>query len=77
MNVKVALAVLLLAPLLMGAKSGCLGWGQEPEVGVVDTYCLTAQKRQWSIEDSAETIREIDAENTTIDRRCGIKRLKT
>jgi hypothetical protein len=39
---------------------------------VVDTYCLTAKKIRWSVEDTAETIRQAEIHNKTIDRRCGV-----
>ena len=38
----------------------------------VDTFCLTAKKRMWSVNDTAETIRDAEAWNKTIDLRCGI-----
>ncbi len=65
-------AILLLALLL----PGCALFGPTPPelTGVVDTYCLTAKKRIWSIEDSAETIRQAEIHNGTIDRKCGVKR---
>ena len=38
----------------------------------VDTFCITAKKRTWSVNDTAETIRDAEAWNKTIDLRCGI-----
>lgn len=70
---KPLLTILLLAPLLMGAKPGCF-FGTEPETRVVDTFCLTAKKRLWSIDDTAETIQAAEIQNKTIDRKCGVKR---
>lgn len=67
---KPVIAILLLAPLLMGAKSGC--WDSGPETTVVDTFCLSARKRAWSINDTPESIRDAEAWNKAIDRRCGV-----
>jgi hypothetical protein len=39
----------------------------------VDTYCLTAKKIRWSKDDTAETIRQAEIINKTIDLRCGIR----
>jgi uncharacterized lipoprotein YmbA len=52
------------------ALSGCATTQTAPQV--VDTYCLSARKIIWSIEDSAETIRRAVVHNRAIDRRCGI-----
>jgi hypothetical protein len=53
------------------ALSGC---ATTQQAAVVDTFCLTSQKRLWSIEDSPETIRSAEAWNGAIDKRCGVKR---
>lgn len=45
-----------------------------PQLAVVDTYCLSAQKRAWSLSDSPESIREARVHNAAIDKRCGVKR---
>lgn len=37
----------------------------------VDTFCLTAHKIQWSVNDTPETIQKIEIHNRTIDLRCG------
>jgi hypothetical protein len=38
----------------------------------VDTFCLNAKKRSWSVNDTVETIRDAEAWNRTVDLRCGI-----
>lgn len=49
---------------------GCV---KEPPVQTVaDTFCLTAKKRLWSIEDTPETIRSAEVWNRLIDKRCGL-----
>jgi hypothetical protein len=58
--------LILLAALL----AGCAGVPQ-PETAI-DTFCLTANKRSWSISDTAETIRDARAWNLLVDRRCGV-----
>jgi hypothetical protein len=40
---------------------------------VTDTFCETARKRTWSVEDTPESIREADAWNRAVDKRCGAK----
>jgi len=37
----------------------------------VDTFCVSAKKQTWDLTDSAETIRQAEVWNDTIDRRCG------
>jgi hypothetical protein len=54
--------------LLMSTLAGCA----TPGTVAVDTFCLTAHKRLWSINDSPETIRDAEAWNKTIDLRCGV-----
>ena len=44
-----------------------------PELAVVDTYCLNAQKRLWSINDSPQSIHDAQVYNATVDKRCGGK----
>ena len=59
----IVLGVLLLAP-------GCATMSQQATV--VDTYCLTAKKRMWSVDrDAPDRIREARIHNEVIDRRCG------
>lgn len=60
--------------LLVAAVSALGGCATTQQTVVADTFCLTAQKRQWSIEDSPETIRSAEAWNAAIDRRCPAKR---
>jgi hypothetical protein len=38
----------------------------------VDSFCETAKKRTWSVKDSVDTIREAQAWNRAIDKRCGV-----
>lgn len=67
-------AIITSALLALLVLPGCATWGKE-EVTVVDTYCLRAKKRAWSINDRPEAIREAVVWNRTIDRRCGIGRV--
>lgn len=69
---KSAVVFTCLAILLAGCETT-----KEPEPVAIDTFCLTAKKRTWSIQDTAETIRDAEAWNKTIDLRCGIPRRKT
>ena len=48
---------------------------EPPQQVVTDSFCLTAKKRFWSINDSAESIRDAEAWNTAIDKKCGTKRV--
>ena len=63
----------LLALVVAVAVGGC-SLVPKPELEVVDTFCLTAKKRQWSVSDSLLTIHEAEVWNATIDRRCGVKK---
>ena len=45
----------------------------KPETVAVDTFCLTAKKRYWSINDSVESIRDAEVHNAVIDKRCPSK----
>lgn len=49
-----------------------VGCAQSPTPVAVDTFCITAKKRTWSVNDTAETIRDAEAWNKTIDLRCGV-----
>lgn len=61
-----ALGLALLLP-------GCAMFGQPSEMPVaVDTFCLSAKKRIWSINDTPDSIRSAQVWNTTIDKRCGV-----
>jgi uncharacterized lipoprotein YajG len=51
--------------------AGCATTSETPVA--VDTYCLTARKIPWSVEDTAETVRKIEIHNRTIDIRCSSK----
>lgn len=62
----IVLGALLLLP-------GCATWGGVQQATVVDTYCLSAKKRKWSIDrDAPDRIREARVWNEVVDRRCGI-----
>lgn len=58
-------AIPLVALLLAGCASS---------QAATDTYCLSARKIIWSIEDSPETIQRAEIHNKTIDKRCHPKR---
>ena len=49
--------------------SGCSLLDGVPENAVVDTLCLTAERKQWS---ANETSRDAKAWNRQIDRHCGV-----
>ena len=52
------------------ALAGC---ATTPEpMQIADTFCLTARKVRWSTADTAETIRQAEIINRTIDARCGV-----
>ena len=53
---------------MVAAIAAC---AKDPPPMAVDTFCLTAKKRTWSVSDTAETIRDAEIWNATIDRRCG------
>lgn len=42
-----------------------------PDKVVLDTLCVTAQRKLWSANDAPETIRDAKEWNRRIDRRCG------
>jgi len=58
-------AVVLLLP-------GCSLLDGVPEKAVLDTLCLTAERKPWSVKDAPETIRDAKAWNRQIDRHCGV-----
>lgn len=58
-------SLVLLALLVAGCAPS------PPPQSVVDTFCLTAKKRPWSIHDTPESIQDARAWNKAIDRRCG------
>lgn len=60
----IALGALLLLP-------GCALFDQKQLPMAVDTFCLTAKKRSWSIHDTPESIRDARVWNQVVDRRCG------
>lgn len=60
------------AAILAGALAGC---AKEPPVQVVtDSFCQSAKKRTWSVDDTPETIQEAIRQNQGIDRACGIQK---
>jgi hypothetical protein len=68
---KVRLPLLILAvPLLMANQGGCAMSAKQQAPAVVDTFCLTARPRTWSVYDTADTIRDVEIWNATIERRC-------
>lgn len=66
MNIPIIALCIALA-LLVG---GCAK--EVPATGITDTFCVTAKKRMWSIEDTPESIRAAEVFNRTVDRRCGV-----
>ena len=69
------LAVALLLP-------GCFTSNPGPQKGVsagsaVDSFCISAKKRTWDLNDSAEAIMEAETWNGAIDRRCGARKGKS
>ena len=52
--------------------SGCSLLDGVPEKALVDTLCLTAQRKPWSANDTFDTIRDAKAWNRQIDRHCGV-----
>jgi uncharacterized lipoprotein YmbA len=57
---------------ILALALGLAGCATQEPTEVVDTFCLTAKKRPWSISDTAETIRDAEAWNKLVDRRCGL-----
>jgi hypothetical protein len=53
--------------------SGCSLLDGVPEKAVVDTLCLTAERKPWSANDTSEKkIGDAEAWNRQIDRHCGV-----
>lgn len=48
-----------------------VGCAKEPEPVAIDTFCISAKKRTWSVNDTPETIRDVTAWNKLVDLRCG------
>ena len=63
--------IVVMIALMMSILPGCAMFQAATQSTVVDTYCLTAKKRKWSVDDRPEVIREARIENQVIDRRCG------
>lgn len=71
-------ATIIIVSLALLALPGCaLFQPQEPpQSAIVDTFCLTAKKRKFSIDrDPPDRIREARIHNEVIDRRCGVGRV--
>jgi hypothetical protein len=52
--------------------SGCSLLDGVPEKAVVDTLCLTAERKPSSANDTSETVRDAKAWNRQIDGHCGV-----
>lgn len=66
-------ATSIIALLALLGLPGCAMFGAAPEKTVVDTFCLMAKKRMWSLDrDPPDRIREARIHNEVIDRRCGV-----
>lgn len=61
----------MIRSILVCACLAIAGCATTPAPVAVDTFCLTAKKRTWSISDTAETIRDAEAWNKAVDLRCG------
>lgn len=59
-------------PVMLTIVASLAGCATQATPIATDTFCLTAKKRMWSIQDSPETIRDAEAWNKTIDLRCGV-----
>ena len=68
-----ALITVIAVPFLMGADGGCQTASQPPVEVVADTFCQTAKKRTWSVNDTPETIKEAITHNAGIDKACGVQ----
>jgi hypothetical protein len=51
--------------------AGCSLLEGIPEKVLLDTFCLTVERRQWSVNDPPEAIRDAKAWNRQVDRQCG------
>lgn len=49
---------------------GCATMGAATGIAT-DSFCISAKKRGWSLEDTPESIRAARIWNKTIDQRCG------
>lgn len=60
--------------ILVGTALALAGCATTPEPAplAIDTYCASARKIRWSVEDTPETVRQIEVHNRTIDQRCGV-----
>jgi hypothetical protein len=51
---------------------GCSLLDGVPEKAVLDTLCLTAERKTWSVNDASETIQDAKAWNRQIEGHCGV-----
>lgn len=68
------LAIAIAAALLAGCAADGKPVDVQRMVSVTlqpDNYCSVARKRQWSVNDTPETIQGIRSENAKWDRLCG------
>ena len=60
------------AILILIIGSSLTACAKEPAPVAYDTFCITAKKREWSVNDSPESITAAERWNRQIDIRCGI-----
>jgi hypothetical protein len=63
----------MIRPIVLCACLAVAGCATTQTTAVTDTFCITAKKRTWSINDTAESIRDTEVWNKTIDLRCGVR----
>lgn len=71
--IRTKLLITAVALALSGSLSGCATPKAITQLVAVDSFCTTASKRLWSVNDSPESIRDARAYNAAVDRRCGVK----
>lgn len=59
------------AAVIAGSLGGCANKDVQTVTVVADTFCMSAKKRTWSVNDTPETIQEAIKQNAGIDRACG------
>ena len=65
MRCAIITSALLLAMLLPGCAT-------TSGVVVTDSFCLSAKKKKWSLDDTPDSIRDARVWNQIVDRRCGV-----
>lgn len=65
MQIKIGLALAVLV-------GGCADAAKAPVLVVADTFCQSAKKRTWHVDDTLDTISEAIRQNAGIDRACGV-----